>query len=73
MAMSEKHISHLINGDVQLTQETAFRLEMVLGLSARFWNNLEAIYREKLIKVAEENALEADMNIAKKCPTTKWR
>ena len=68
MAMSEKHISHLINGDVQLTQETAFRLEMVLGLSARFWNNLEAIYREKLIKVAEENALEADMRIAKKMP-----
>ena len=25
MAMSEKHISHLINGDVQLTQETARR------------------------------------------------
>ncbi len=68
MDMSEKHISHLINGDVQLTQETAFRLEMVLGLPARFWNNLEAIYREKLIKVEEENALTSDMEIAKKMP-----
>lgn len=68
MGMSEKHISHLVNGDVQLTQETAFRLEMVLGLPTRFWNNLEAIYREKLFKVEEENALEADMNIAKKMP-----
>lgn len=68
MDMSEKHISHLINGDVQLTQETAFRLEMVLGMPARFWNNLEAIYREKLIKVEEENALAADMEIAKKMP-----
>ncbi len=68
MNMSEKHISHLINGDVQLTQETAYRLEMVLGLPARFWNNLEVIYREKLIKVAEENALSADSKIAKKMP-----
>lgn len=68
MGMSEKHISHLINGDVLLTQETAFRLEMVLGLPARFWNNLEAIYREKLKKVEEENAFETDMDIAKKIP-----
>ena len=68
MGMSEKHISHLINGDVQLTQEAAFRLEMVLGLPVRFWNNLEAIYREKLVKVAEENALVNDMEIAGKMP-----
>lgn len=26
MGMSEKHISHLINGSVQLTPETAYRL-----------------------------------------------
>lgn len=68
MGFSEKHVSHLINGDVQLTQETAYRLEMVLGLPARFWNNLEAIYREKLTKVESENALEADKLIAKKIP-----
>ena len=68
MGISEKHISHLINGDVQLTQETAFRLEMVLGIPARFWNNLEAIYREKMVKVEAENALEEDMEIAKKMP-----
>ena len=50
MGMSEKHISHLINGDVQLTHEVAYKLEMVLGLPARFWNNLESIYREKIAK-----------------------
>ena len=31
MDMSEKHISRLINGEVQLTHEVAYRLEMVLG------------------------------------------
>lgn len=50
MDMSEKHISELVNGDVQLTPETAVRLEMALGVPARFWNNLEAIYREKLVR-----------------------
>lgn len=68
MGMSEKHISHLINGDVQLTSDVAYRLEMVLGLPASFWSNLEAIYREKLTKVEAENALDADMVFAKKFP-----
>lgn len=53
MDMSEKHISHLINGDVQLTPDVAYRLELVLGLPSSFWNNLESIYREKLIQVAQ--------------------
>ena len=48
MGMSQKHISHLINGEVQLTPDMALRLEMVLGVPTQFWNNLEAVYREKL-------------------------
>ncbi len=68
MDMSEKHISKLINGDVQLTPETAVRLEMVLGVPAKFWNNLEAIYREKIIKAEAENAMEADVELAKQLP-----
>ena len=68
MDMSEKHISKLINGEVQLTPEVAVRLEVVLGVPAKFWNNLEAIYREKLIKVKAENAMEADEALAKQLP-----
>ena len=68
MDMSEKHISNLINGDVQLTPETALRLEMVLGVPAKFWNNLEAIYREKIIKVEAEKAMDADAELAKQFP-----
>ena len=51
MGMSEKHISNLIRGSVRLTPEVAMRLEMVLGIPARFWNNLEAIYREDIEKI----------------------
>lgn len=68
MDMSEKHISKLINGEVQLTPETAVRLEMVLGLPAKFWNNLEAIYREKLIKVENENKIDSDTELSMKIP-----
>lgn len=68
MEMSEKHISNLINGDVQLTPDVAMRLELVLGLPASFWSNLEAVYREKLLKVEAENEMEADIQIAKNLP-----
>jgi len=68
MDMSEKHISKLINGEVQLTPEVAVRLEVVLGVPAKFWNNLEAIYREKLIKVKAENAMDSDELLAKQLP-----
>lgn len=68
MAMSEKHISKLINGTVQLTPDVAVRLEMVLGVPAKFWNNLEAIYRERLIKAESENAMDEDEVLAKQLP-----
>ena len=68
MGMSEKHISKLINGEVQLTVDMARRLELVLGVPLQFWCNLETIYRAKLAKVAEENAIDADILMAKKFP-----
>lgn len=68
MEVSEKHISKLINGEVQLTVDMARRLELVLGVPLQFWCNLETIYREKLAKVEEENAMDADILLMKKFP-----
>ena len=68
MDLSEKHISKLINGDVQLTPDVAIRLEVVLGVPAKFWSELEAVYREKLIKVEAENSMEEDEALAKRLP-----
>lgn len=68
MNMSEKHISKLINGEVHLTPTMALRLEMVLGVPAHSWLALEANYQEKLAKAKEENAMDADVEIAKKFP-----
>lgn len=51
--------------EIQLTPDVALRLETVLGVPAGFWNNLEAQYREKLIRVEAENAMEEDETLAK--------
>lgn len=68
MDLSEKHVSKLINGEVQLTPEVAVRLEMVLGVPAKFWHNLEAIYREKLVKIEAENTMDEDESLAQQFP-----
>lgn len=68
LGVTQKHISHLINGVVHLTPEMALRLEMVLGIPAQFWNNLEAIYREKLARANEENEMDYDIELSKKFP-----
>lgn len=68
MDMSEKHISHLINGKVELTHDVALRLESVLGLPAKFWNNLEAQYREKEARVKAELEAEEEAGIAREFP-----
>lgn len=55
MGMSECFIDDLIDGNVLLTNEIAAKLEKVLGVDAYFWKNLEAGYREDLVKVNREN------------------
>lgn len=68
MDLSEKHISRLVNGDVQLTPAVAERLEIVLGVPSAYWNRLEAQYREKLVKAEMETTLAQDIPLAKNFP-----
>ena len=68
IGMSEKHVSKLMNGEVQLTMDMAKRLETVLGPSVQFWCRLEAFYREDICKSLEENAMEEDIAIARQMP-----
>ncbi len=68
MGMSTKHISQLINGKVPLTHQTSLKLENVLGMPARFWNNLEALYQEDLARIEQETELEEEMEIVSLIP-----
>lgn len=57
MGRPRKTISEIINGHAAITPETALQLERVLGIKARFWNNLERHYREALARQEEQERL----------------
>lgn len=51
---TEKHLSNLVQGKVALTEDTALRLERVLGSTANFWLNREAKYQEHLARIESQ-------------------
>jgi HTH-type transcriptional regulator/antitoxin HigA len=58
MGYTTKHISLLINGKAPITEETALKLERVLGSTASFWLNREANYRAQLATMEEQERLQ---------------
>ena len=63
MEMSEKQVSELINGEIDLTPEIAMKLESILGVPASYWCSLEIIYRAKLQEIVKERFLNAGIYI----------
>lgn len=68
MEYTEKHISLLINGKAALTEEAAFKLEKVTGISAGFWLTREAQYREAIGRIEEEKTLAGEIDWLKELP-----
>jgi addiction module HigA family antidote len=68
MGMADKTISQIINGVAPVTFDTAYKLELVLGIPASFWNRMELAYREKATLVAETEKLKADVAWLKEVP-----
>ena len=58
LGYTPKHVSQLINGKATITDDTAVRLERVLGSSASFWLTREAQYRAKRAELDERKRLE---------------
>ncbi|MYD78077.1 MAG: HigA family addiction module antidote protein, partial [Gammaproteobacteria bacterium] len=50
LGFTTKHLNQLIKGKASLSEDAALRLERVLGSTAKFWLNREAIYREQLAR-----------------------
>lgn len=57
--LTEQTLTRIFKGDQPISYETANRLELVTGVPARMWNNLEAQHREQLAKQEERQRLEA--------------
>lgn len=56
--IERRAINEIIKGKASITPETAFQLELVLGVPAGFWNNREKAYREALARKEEQKRLE---------------
>lgn len=63
-----KHVSLLINGMASITEDTALKLERVLGSTARFWLVREAQYRETVARQNEFDELTAQAGWLKQLP-----
>jgi addiction module HigA family antidote len=63
-----KHVNLLLKGKAPITEETALKLERVLGSTARFWLNLEAQYREHLARQEAFKALAEHTDWLKELP-----
>jgi HTH-type transcriptional regulator / antitoxin HigA len=46
MGIPKKKINEIIKGKAAITEDTAIKLELILGIPAHFWNNRERHYRE---------------------------
>ena len=68
LGMAHKTVNEIIQGKAPLTQGTALALERVLGISAGFWNRMEANYREFLARQEEEQRLAEQQEWLKQFP-----
>ena len=57
MGKTASKINDLISGKEPITPKTAFQLEKVLGIDAEFWLNREMLYRQKLLRLEQKEAL----------------
>lgn len=65
---TRKHVHLLLQGKAAISEDTAVRLERVLGSTARFWMNLETQYREQLLRRETTAALEREAGWLKELP-----
>ena len=56
--LADKTINQIIKGVAPITAETSLLLERVTGVTAGFWNNLEANYRERLARLQAAKDME---------------
>lgn len=66
--LTEKHISHIINGEASITVDTALLLENALGGTASFWLSLEANYQETTARIERAKQMQKEIPLLSKFP-----
>lgn len=67
--LTVQSLNRIFNGSQPISYETANALEMATGTPARFWNNLEARYRERLTAFGKSASQAEDLEWLKTIPT----
>ncbi len=67
-SLTVQTLNRIFKGVQPITYETANRLELVTGVPARFWNNLESQYREQLERMEEKKRLAEGLEWLKLIP-----
>jgi len=67
-SLTVQTLNRIYKGMQPITYETANRLELVTGVPARFWNNLECQYREQLERIEEKERLSEGLEWLKVIP-----
>lgn len=57
LGSSRKLVNEIVNGRAPITQDTAIRLERVVGIPAEAWLKYEALYRADLARLLDEESL----------------
>jgi len=68
LGVTPKHINKIINGTATISSDIALKLESVLGISASFWNKLEASYQETKARLRELPQIDEELSIAQSIP-----
>lgn len=71
--LTEQTISRISNAEQPVTADTANRLELVTGVPASLWNNLEARYREHKMRVEERRRLRSQLDWLKSIPVEELK
>jgi HTH-type transcriptional regulator/antitoxin HigA len=61
-------LNRIFKGEQPITYETANRLELVTGIEAAFWNNLETLYRQQLARIEQAAQLQSHVAWLKTIP-----
>ncbi|SEL60583.1 HigA family addiction module antitoxin [Ectothiorhodospira marina] len=71
--LAAKTVNQIIQGKASLTQDTALRLESVLGRPAHFWNQLEAEHQEYLARARATEREREQLEWLKRFPINKMQ
>lgn len=68
IGLTVQTLNRIFKGSQPITYSTANKLELVTGVPADFWNNLEVQYRQLLARIEEKDRLQSDLEWLKIIP-----